>query len=207
MSKIHCQEEIAAYIERLGVGEALECRQIADSLRQFGLAAVEPLMAALQHEDANVRWWAAWTLGEIGEKRAVRALLSALEDSDWGVRRTAVAALAKIGSFEAVEPLVARLGDSAIGVRWEARRALEDLAAQAVERGEVEALGWLRSLDRWPVNWQHPGLRRAVQEAIAALEAQVAHIPDTALSRVDLPPAPSLSPASLSRALPPEGKG
>lgn len=204
MSDSHRQEEIRAYIERLEVGEALECRQIAETLQQFGPAAGEPLMAALHHENPNVRWWAAWTLGEIGEKRAVNALLAALKDPDWGVRRTAVAALGKIGDPQALESLVACLGDRAIGVRWEAREVLENWVSQAVERGEVEALSWLRPLDRWAVNWRHPGLRRAVQKAIESLEARVAHIPDTALSRAELPTAPSPSPASLSWVPPPE---
>jgi HEAT repeat protein len=207
VSAIPLAEEIASQIQRLGFVTALECRQIADSLRQLGPTAVEPLMAALQHENPNVRWWAAWTLGEIGEKRAVSALVAALEDPDWGVRRTAVAALGKIGDPQAVEPLVARLGDRAIGVRWEARKALESWVSRAVERGDVQALSWLRLLDRWSLNWRHPGLREAVQRAIADLEAQVAHIPDTALSPAELPAVPSPSQASLSRTSPPQAKG
>jgi HEAT repeat protein len=204
MSDVPSWDEVAHQIERLSLAEALECRQIAETLRQVGPEAVEPLLAAIAQEDANVRAWAAWTLGEIGDPRAVPALLHTLDDPVWNVRGMAAAALGKIGDPRAVEPLAARLGDAAAGVRWGTAEALERLVAQAVDQGDLSALGWLRTLDRWSVGWRHPGLRQAVQGAIAALEAQVAHIPDTALSRAAPPADPSPSNASLSRARPRE---
>ena len=59
--------------------------------------AVEWFCAALANEDVDVRWWAAWALGNIGSTAAIPALVKALADDKNTVVRWRVAwALGKI---------------------------------------------------------------------------------------------------------------
>ena len=57
---------------------------------------VEGLIGALEDSDADVRWKAAYALGEIGDERAVEPLIEALKDSNKDVRENAAEALKKI---------------------------------------------------------------------------------------------------------------
>ena len=66
---------------------------------------VTPMIEALKHEDANVRWEAARALGVLRDSRAVEPLLNALCDPDPDVRRKVVLALAKIRDRRAVAAL------------------------------------------------------------------------------------------------------
>jgi len=51
-----------------------------DALVNLGAAAVDPLIAALQHKDPCIRYHAAQVLGRIGDPRAIRPLISGLKD-------------------------------------------------------------------------------------------------------------------------------
>ena len=53
-------------------------RAAADALAMIGEPAVEPLIAALEKKDANLRQLAAWALGQIGDTRAVEPLIPVL---------------------------------------------------------------------------------------------------------------------------------
>ncbi|MEO1444284.1 MAG: HEAT repeat domain-containing protein, partial [Chloroflexota bacterium] len=48
----------------------------------YGADAVEPLMEALDSDNANVRHMAVWALGEIGDMRSVQPLIKRLTDDD-----------------------------------------------------------------------------------------------------------------------------
>jgi HEAT repeat protein len=50
----------------------------------------------LNDDDNNVRYLAAWALGEIRDKRAVESLNQLLNDSDANVRETAKESMKKI---------------------------------------------------------------------------------------------------------------
>jgi HEAT repeat protein len=109
-------------------------------LRQIGAPAVPGLLAALRDADADVRWMAAWVLGEIGDAAAVPGLLAALRDADWYVRKAAAKALGEIGDAAAVPGLLAALRDADWYVREAAAAALGQIGAPAVP-GLLAALG------------------------------------------------------------------
>ena len=70
-------------------------------LIRIGLPAVPDLVQALRnHPDMNVRWYAAYALGLIGDTSAVSALASALDDNLY-VSHNAHRALEMIGTPEA----------------------------------------------------------------------------------------------------------
>lgn len=86
------------------------CQAVAEALGKLGdTRAVEPLIAALQDEDVELRRAAAQALGEIGDSRAVEPLIAALRDKDIELRRVAARALGEIEDAQAVEPLLATL--------------------------------------------------------------------------------------------------
>ena len=58
--------------------------------------AVEALIAALKDEDGNVRFIAAWALGELQDARAMGPLEGLLGDKDADVRKTATEALEQL---------------------------------------------------------------------------------------------------------------
>jgi HEAT repeat protein len=152
-----------------------------DQTVSLGLAAVEPLVAALGDKDSGVREQAAEALGRIGDSRAVEPLVAALGDKEslWSglVRRYAAEALGRIGDNRAVGPLVATLEDKedrdwvrrrnaaeALG-RIGDNRAVEPLIATLEDKEDnvrvryaaAEALGCI-------------GDSRAVEPLVAALE-------------------------------------
>ena len=81
-----------------------------DKCVEIGTPAVEPLIAALKHEEWWRRRYVAKALGEIGDPRAVKPLIALLDYSydREGVHEAAAQALINIGAL-AVEPLVATL--------------------------------------------------------------------------------------------------
>ena len=85
---------------------------------------IEELIQALQDDDEDIRWDAAFALRDIGE-RAIPALIQALQDQD--VRRRVALALGKIGSVDAVPALIQALQDKDINVRASATRALKEI--------------------------------------------------------------------------------
>ena len=76
----------------------------AEALGKIGdERAVEPLIEALNDEDASVRRGAAVALGRLGAERAVEPLIEALNDEEGHVRRGAAVALGRLGYERAVE--------------------------------------------------------------------------------------------------------
>jgi hypothetical protein len=70
--------------------------------------AVDQLILSLRSKNADLRWKAAWGLGELRDAQAVEPLiLLALFDRVWRVQEAAVVALGQIGSAESVEFLIA----------------------------------------------------------------------------------------------------
>jgi hypothetical protein len=68
----------------------------AAGLAELGRFALPFLTDALMKDNPSLRMWAAYTLGLMGDVRAVPALTCALEDGDEGVAKWASAALARI---------------------------------------------------------------------------------------------------------------
>lgn len=86
-------------------------------------------MEALKDNDAKVRAYAAWSLIEHGDQRALNPLLKALADEATPVRAYAAAALGNLGDSAALEPLTQALRDSASEVRYNAALALGQLGS------------------------------------------------------------------------------
>jgi hypothetical protein len=106
----------------------------------FSIIALEPLIKALKDKDWNVRYDAAYALGDIGDKRAVEPLIKALGDEHMDVRYAAVYALAKIGDKRAVEPLIKALKDKEGYVRDIAAEALGNIGDKRAVEPLIKAL-------------------------------------------------------------------
>jgi HEAT repeat protein len=94
----------------------------------IGVAAILPLIDALESGDDDMRLGAAETLGMIGDVRALAALIHALKDEDDKVRCAAAEALGKIGDVGAV----AALKDAFMDKNYRVHRAI-DKALEALE--------------------------------------------------------------------------
>jgi HEAT repeat protein len=107
------RERIAGYFERTG--------------------AVDEQLNLLQSRRGWKRATAAFSLGDMGSRRAVPALLEALADRNGDVRAAASRSLGRIGPDEAVEPLVTASVDQRVP-RDVAMLALLDVGPVAVPR-------------------------------------------------------------------------
>jgi HEAT repeat protein len=112
----------------------------ANALAKLGAPAVEPLGAALQAADTEMRWATITVLGEIGDPRASEPLIAILQDGDRAVRRAVTAALGKIGDARALWPLIGLLQDKDSSVRWAATGALGQLGDPRAIQPLVAAL-------------------------------------------------------------------
>jgi HEAT repeat protein len=117
-------------------------------------------MSFMSQNDARLSRNAAYTLGELGDSRAVAPLVAELKSRDRHMRRIAAHALAKIGDQEAVMPLIevlcnldedphvqiaavkalGKLGDN------RAARILAHLASQNKSQLQTEAVSALEKL-------------------------------------------------------------
>ncbi|GJQ58771.1 MAG: HEAT repeat domain-containing protein [Candidatus Scalindua sp. AMX11] len=106
------------------------------SLSKIGGVAVEPLAAALDHDDWRVQRYAAKILGKIGSSRAEEALIVALYDENWLVQEDAISALKKITGKDGTEwqrgkvtidPLISALDEENVRVKWDVIKALGKL--------------------------------------------------------------------------------
>lgn len=99
-------------------------KSVVMELIQYGDIAVDPLIALLMDEDADVRVHAATALGWVGGRDAVQPLLVALSDENLAVRRYAARAMCWVADETAVEGLILALRDEDSYVRSYAARAL-----------------------------------------------------------------------------------
>lgn len=118
------------------------CQEAAQSGCRVEVVELTPegIMALAACQCPQVRGVAIYSLGEIGETRAVELLIGMLQDPDRHIRRIAVRALGKIGDKRAVEPLVVVLDQQGenVTVRCTAAWALGQMgdpqACVALER-------------------------------------------------------------------------
>lgn len=156
-------------ILNLGDADPRVREQAAAQLGRLGPrahAAVDPLVAALGHDDPYLRGAAAVALGQIGEA-AVPALTRALGQHDAELRRSAAIALGRVGAAagRAVPALIRLLSDPSDPVRQVAAVTLGDLGDaaraaapaltrclsdrdEAVRRGAATALARVAPSDR-----------------------------------------------------------
>jgi Uri superfamily endonuclease len=126
-------EEMGELLEVLVSGTDDSREAAAVALGRFGAAAAEPLADLLIAGDADVRWWAARALAEVGADDAVPPLVRALGDSDPDVRACAALALGQIGDGAAAPKLALRLADESAFVASIAADALSMIGQPAIE--------------------------------------------------------------------------
>ncbi len=104
--------------------------------------AVEPLIAALKDEDAQVRVAAVAALGRQCDARAVEPLAVLLRRGVFELREAAAKALGQTGDARAVPQLLGALRDPEHSVRRVAAGALDRLGWEP-DRGEAGAAYWI----------------------------------------------------------------
>lgn len=122
---------LAPVLKQLDAPEPARRREAVVQLRFFGLKNAPPgLIQRVEDADAEVRSWAALTLGEIGDAAAVPALTAAASDvrRDLNTRANAIVSLARLKSGDAVTALERLRNDPEPAVRAQAEAALAKLA-------------------------------------------------------------------------------
>ena len=104
------------------------------ALANFGAQAVDPLVAALNDSDEEVRWCAATALGSIKDPRAVPPLIAALKDADFFMMPALITALGDIGDSRAAGPLLQAAKNTTMSdAKWALSNALVKLGAPAID--------------------------------------------------------------------------
>lgn len=115
------------------------------SLEQLGSAAVPALLTAIDHEEKEVREMTAWTLGRIGDPRALDSLVACLHDTSSKVRRAAVCALGRIGHKNSTPAVLTALRDQDPFVCFDAAEALGKFGDEQALRPLMELAGTANS--------------------------------------------------------------
>ncbi len=95
----------AAFIENLRAPELPVRLHTVEVLAASG--AYDSLVAALRHDELEVRWRAVVALGWLGDKRAIDVLAALLPEAPYEIKINVVWALGQIGDTRAVETLLA----------------------------------------------------------------------------------------------------
>lgn len=122
-------------------------KSVVMELIQYGPKAVDPLIALLMDEDADVRVHAATGLGWVGGPDAVQPLMVALQDQVPYVRRYAARALCWVVDDTAIEGLIEALRDEDNYVRRYAARALGWSQDRQAVRPLLELLAYEENAD------------------------------------------------------------
>ncbi len=122
LGRVSDPREIQPLIDILGSDEVGWLA--AQALVNIGEPAVEPLLEALFSENEDVRLYATYALGQIGDRRASRALLKMFKDEHPLVRQTAAEAIISFGDTSLIPAITRELSSGNPQVR---RQALEVL--------------------------------------------------------------------------------
>ncbi len=106
---------------------------IPDVLIAMGSPAVPATIEMLHDNDKDVRYEAAFILGQIDDDRVIDPLIEALEDNEGWVREQAAYSLGEQQAVEAIEPLMELLGDEEEYVQNAAVEALQGIGLPAVD--------------------------------------------------------------------------
>ena len=104
---------------------------VRKSMVKIGARVVEPMMRLFKFNNPEIRAFAASTLGEIGNPRAVPVLVTGLSDNDWNVRRSCAYALTEIGE-RGVDKIAEALKSPNDDVRYWVTRILESIGEPGV---------------------------------------------------------------------------
>jgi HEAT repeat protein len=110
-----------------------------NGLFEIGYATVEPLVKSLDNEDTRVQANAAYTLGKIGDERAIQPLINHLPDASLEMRSRISDALIKIGRAS-IPALVRLLDTKDREIKWIAAYSLAQIGPDA----EAALLGTLK---------------------------------------------------------------
>lgn len=131
---------------------------------------VESVILTLNADSPMVRKWAADTLWNLGDRRAVEPLIQALQDENANVRYSAIRALVAMGEVIPLEPLLDVLGDSDATMRcW----AISLLGEQGDKRAIEPVFGLLSDDNVWcqaAMALAKLGDRRAVEPLFRVLQ-------------------------------------
>lgn len=130
LGKIKRARAVAPLIEALHDEDEDVRWAAAWSLGEIGKPAARPLIQVLNDEDSDVRWKAAWALEKIG-KPVVESLIQALKVEKGEAKAKVAVVLGSIGDIRAIRPLVQALSDEDENVRWGATWALEKIGGAA----------------------------------------------------------------------------
>jgi len=111
--------------------------EAVDILIRIGKTAVPLLISALSNEVADLRKYAARTLGGIADARALPPLIDTLKDNAPDVRKEAADALGKMGNATAVESLINALEDTDAFVREKVAVALDRIGWEPANNSEL----------------------------------------------------------------------
>lgn len=120
----------------------VEAKVASNALAKIGKPAIEPLAAALKHENAQVRSYAARALGTMHEMDAVKALMTSLRSESAEVRTAASSGLSESKDSRVVEPLLASLQDQSPTVREEAVATLEAISGEKFGQDQAKWQEW-----------------------------------------------------------------
>jgi Uri superfamily endonuclease len=125
--------EVQELVHALTEGDDDSREAAALALGRFGQAAIESLVALLDRDDADVRWWATRALAEVGAEGGILSLVRVLSDADPDVRACAALALGRSGAGQAAPALAACLADESAFVASVAADALSMLGEPAIK--------------------------------------------------------------------------
>ena len=154
-------------------GEDLRAEQAVPKLAACGDQAVDRLLALLETENPDHRWWATRALAACPQPASRRGLCQSLEDADPAVRTCAAAALREqpciealsllISALHAEDRLLARLaGDALIALGEKAIPALEKACQSQSPAVRIEAV---RALAKMRHPQTIPALFKALDDA------------------------------------------
>jgi len=138
--------------------------ELLSAIEKMGVAAVDPLIEALQNKEGTVRKFAATLLGRLGDSRAMEPLSMALYDMHHEVGKVSAQALAQFG-VPAIDVLNEALSHPEMWIRIHAIEALSGIndtrvtpillqmlndPEREVKKQVIEALGNLRDLRALP---------------------------------------------------------
>ena len=132
----------------------MDCLYIVESLKNFGVLAVNNFIDILDNRADNRFKYVVSIIGYMGDYRAVKPLISLLCDIDPTVRREAAQSLGNLADTSSVEPLINTLKDSVADVRatsaWalgriEDRRAVAPLISLLPFRKNIDYFGEVRN--------------------------------------------------------------
>jgi HEAT repeat protein len=140
VKELQKQGDVDGLIEALSYEKDHNVRQSAAwSLGELGDGRAVEPLIEALDDRKRVREVAARALGEIGDERAVEPLIDLLRSGNWEVSGTSAKALGKIGDPRAIAALIEALDGNDESVRWYAARALEMITGQSLG---VESQAW-----------------------------------------------------------------